>query len=60
MQTLINFGTKVNVITSAYVLKLDLKIRQINFKAQKINSSSFKIFKIVLASFQIEDKLQRA
>ena len=42
-----------------YALKLGLKIYLTNVKAQKIDGSTLKTFKIVLASFQIEDKLGR-
>ena len=41
-------------------LKLELKIRFTNIKAQKIYNSIFKMFEIVLASFQIENKLKKA
>ena len=57
---LINFGSKVNAMTPAYVLKLGLKVRQINVRAQKIDGSTLETFKIVLASFQVKDKLGRA
>lgn len=42
-----------------YVLKLGLKVCYINVKAQKINSSTIEIFKIVLTCFQIWDKLKK-
>ena len=47
-------------MTLKYALKLDLKICYINVKAQKIDSSIFKTFEMVLASFQVEDKLEKA
>ena len=47
-------------MTLGYVLKLGLKIRLTNVGAQKIDGSTFEIFRIVLASFQIEDTLGRA
>lgn len=56
---LINFGNKVNAMTSEYTLKLDLKIRSTNVKAQKIDGFSLNIFGIVLAKFQKENKLGR-
>lgn len=43
-----------------YVLKLGLKIYFTNIKAQKIDGSTFKTFKIALASFQVEKKLNQA
>lgn len=44
----------------AYTSKLGLKIYHTNIRAQKIDGSSLKTFGIVLASFQIEDKIDRA
>ena len=60
VQILIDFGSKINTITLEYVLKLDLKVCLTNVKAQKIDNSTFKTFKIVLTSFQIENMLQSA
>ena len=60
VRALINFGSKVNAMTSEYASKLGLKVRPSNFGAQKIDGSTFKTFEIVLASFQIEDTLGRA
>ena len=42
-----------------YALKLGLKIRPNNNKVQKIDNSTFEMFGIVLASFQVEDKLKK-
>lgn len=58
--TFLDFGRKINIIILASVSKLGFKVQPINFGAQKIYSSIFKTFKIVLFSFQIEDKLERA
>lgn len=43
-----------------YILKLDFKICHVNIEIYKINNSIFKMFKIVLTSFQIKDKLEKA
>ena len=43
-----------------YALKLGLKICYTNVKIQKIDSSILKIFKMILASFQVKDKLEKA
>lgn len=48
---LINFGSKGNAITPAYILKLGLQIRQTDVRAQKIDSSTFEMFEMVLANF---------
>lgn len=49
----------VNIITPAYILKLDFRVCYIKIEAQNINISIFKTFRIVLANFQIEDKLSK-
>lgn len=59
MQALINLGSKFNARILGYTLKLGLKVCFTNIKAQKINDSTFEIFEIVLASFQVEDKLNQ-
>ena len=59
IKALIDLGNEVNIITLAYASKLGLKIYYTNVGAQKIDSSTLKIFGIVLTSFQIEDKINR-
>lgn len=44
-------------MTLVYTAKLDLKIRPTNVGAQKIDGFILKIFEIVIASFQVDDKL---
>ena len=43
----------------AFAQKLCLHIRKTNVGAQKINGSPFEIFKIIIADFQVEDKVGR-
>lgn len=43
-----------------YTLKLGFQVRRTNVEVQKIDSSTFKMFEIVLISFQVEDKLEMA
>lgn len=57
---LINSENEVNIMTAAYTLKLSLTIYPTNVGAQKVDGSTLKTFGMVLASFQIEDKLGRA
>lgn len=57
---LIDSGNEVNTITRSYIVKLDFKIYATDVKAQKINSFTFKIFEIVLTSFQINNKLEKS
>lgn len=47
-------------MTLVFVLKLGLKIYHINVKTSKIDGSILQTFKMVLASFQIEDKFGQA
>lgn len=47
------------MITQLYTTKLGFKICAINIRAQKIDSFTFETFDIVLASFQVKDKLGR-
>lgn len=51
VRILINLGSKVNIITFTYTAKLGLKSRLINVEAQKIDCSTLKIFKMILANF---------
>ena len=55
-----DLGSKVNAITPAYIAKLGLKVQKTDIGAQKIDGSTLDIFEMVLANFQIEDKLGRA
>ena len=47
-------------MTPAYTSRLGLQVYRTNIGAQKIDGSTFEIFGMVLASFQLEDKLGRA
>lgn len=60
LPVLTNFGNKINTITPGYTAKLGLKVRPIEIGVQKINDSTFEIFRIVLASFQVKNKLSQA
>lgn len=60
IQALLNFNSEVNIISLVYVAKLGFKIRSTDVKAQKIDDSTFEIFKIVLTSFQVKDKIKKA
>lgn len=57
MQALINFNIKINAINLEYILKLYLKVCFINVKTQKINGFNVKMFEMILANFQVENKL---
>lgn len=47
----INFRSEINVITFAYALKLALIIQKIYDSAQKIHSSNFTTYEMIIASF---------
>ena len=47
-------------MTLVYILKLGLQIRHTNVRAQKIDGSILKMFEIVLANFQVKNKLGKA
>ena len=59
IQALLDSRSKVNAINPAYASRLDLRVHHINIRAQKIDGSTFETFGMVLASFQVEDKLGR-
>lgn len=60
IRALINSGSEVNAMITVFGAKLNLRVYSTNVEAQKINGSTFKIFRIVLASFQIENKFKKA
>ena len=47
-------------MTPAYALRLGLQARHTNVGAQKIDGSTLQTFGMVLADFQVEDKLGKA
>ena len=47
-------------MTLVYASRLGFQNRDINVKAQKIDSSTLQTFGMVLASFQVENKLKKA
>lgn len=60
LKALLDSSNEVNTLISACATSLGLKFCPTNVKAQKIDSSTFETFEIVLANFQIEDKLGKA
>ena len=57
---LIDSSSEVNAMAPAYAATLGLKVYQTNIGAQKIDGLLFKTFRLVIASFQVEDNLGRA
>lgn len=56
IQVLINLSSEVNAIQPSFIKKLGFCIYKANIDAQKINSSRQKTFRMVIASFQIDNK----
>ena len=59
VRALIDSGSEVNAMTPAYASKLGLRVRHTDVGAQKIDGSTLQTFGMVLANFQVEDKLGR-
>lgn len=57
---LIDFDSNVNAITLVYVKKLGLCIRKTNVGAPKIDGSNLTTYKIIIAGFQVVNKLGKA
>ena len=53
----LNFKNKINAITLAYIVQLGFKVRKTDFGTQKIDGSSLKTYGMVIAAFQVFDKL---
>ena len=54
-----NSSSEVNAMSPAFAWKLGLHIWKTNVEAQKINSAAFKTFEMVIADFQVKDKIGR-
>ena len=59
VRALIDSSSEINAMSPAYASKLSLKIYHTNVGAQKIDGSTLETFGMILASFQVEDKLGR-
>ena len=57
VNALLDSGSKANAISLAYVKRLSLKAQKTDVWAQKINGSAFETFGMVIADFQVEDKV---
>ena len=60
IRALINSGSKVNAMTLAYTKKLGLRTQKTDLRAQKIDGSLLKTYEMVIAAFQVRDKLGKA
>ena len=59
VRVLLNSGSEINAINLNYTWKLGLKTRRTNVGAQKIDGPALKIFGMIIADFQVEDKASR-
>ena len=57
---LLNSKNEVNAMTLAYAAQLGFKMQRTNVSASKINGSSLATYSIVIAVFQVLDKLGRS
>lgn len=60
VRSLLDSDNEVNVKTLAYIARLGFQVWSSNVRVQKINDSTFHKFGMILASFQIKNKLRKA
>ena len=60
IRALIGLDSKFNAMTLAYVKQLGLQVRKTDVRAQKIDGSLLWTCEMVIAGFQVEDKLGKA
>ena len=56
---MLDFGSEVNAMTPAYAAHLSFKVRVNNVGMQKIDGSSLATYDMVIAAFQVINKLGR-
>ena len=56
---LLDSGSKINAMTPTYAAHLGLKVRLTNVGTQKIDGSSLATYGMVIAAFQVVNKLSR-
>ena len=59
IKALLDSDSEVNAINPDFAWKLDFKVWKTNIGAQKIDSSALETFEIVIADFQMKDKVSR-
>ena len=60
IRALIDSGSEVNAMTPAYAKRLGLWTQKTDIGVQKIDGSSLATYRMVIAAFQVIDKLGRA
>ena len=56
---MLDSGSKINVMNPVFARKIGFYIQKTNVGAQKIDGSTLETFGMVIADFQIEDKVGR-
>ena len=56
MGTLINFASKINVMTPTFAAKLGISIRATGIGIQNFDGFALKTYGMVIAGFSIQDK----
>lgn len=56
---MINLSNEINKIILSYIATLKIKIRLIIIKAQKIDCFFFLIYNMIIANFEVLDKLDK-
>ena len=59
IRALLKGGSEVTALSPPYVKRLGLKARKTNIGVQKIDGFALETFEIVIADFQVEDKVDR-
>ena len=54
---LLNSGSKINARTPTYIVHLGLQVRMTNISTQKIDKSSLTTYRMIIAAFQVVNKL---
>ena len=55
-EVLLDFGSKVNIMSQVFAQQLGLKICKTNIRTLKIDSTTMKTYKIVISIFSVLDK----
>lgn len=58
-KALINSDRELNIITLAYAKQLGPQIQQTNIRVQNVDNLSVETFKMIIANFQVVNKLDR-
>lgn len=60
IQGLIDLGSEINIITSAYAKKLGFWMKKTDLRAQKIDASILETYNIVIVGFEVYDNIKKA